>query len=37
LIDSREPQVLAGIVSDLRIINGQRGKVAISSSMTKRP
>jgi DNA polymerase III subunit alpha len=29
LIDSREPQVLAGIVSDLRIINGQRGKLAI--------
>jgi DNA polymerase-3 subunit alpha len=29
LIDCREPQLLAGIVSDLRIINGQRGKVAI--------
>ncbi|HEY9106991.1 MAG TPA: OB-fold nucleic acid binding domain-containing protein, partial [Roseateles sp.] len=29
LIDSREPQVLCGIVSDLRIINGQRGRVAI--------
>jgi DNA polymerase-3 subunit alpha len=29
LIDSREPQLLAGIVSDIRIINGQRGKVAI--------
>ncbi len=29
LIDSREPQLMAGIVSDLRIINGQRGKVAI--------
>src|SRR5205085_2198575 len=29
LIDSREPQVLAGIVSDLRVINGQRGRVAI--------
>jgi DNA polymerase-3 subunit alpha len=29
LIDSRESMVLAGIVSDLRIINGQRGKVAI--------
>jgi len=29
LIDSREPQLLAGIVSDLRIINGQRGKLAI--------
>jgi DNA polymerase-3 subunit alpha len=29
LIDSRELQLLAGIVSDLRIINGQRGKLAI--------
>ncbi|MFZ2987480.1 DNA polymerase III subunit alpha [Ideonella sp.] len=29
LIDSREPQVLAGIVSDLRVINGQRGRVGI--------
>jgi DNA polymerase-3 subunit alpha len=29
LTDSREPQVLAGIVSDLRVINGQRGRVAI--------
>ena len=29
LIDSRESQLLAGIVSDIRIINGQRGKVAI--------
>ncbi|WP_295855601.1 DNA polymerase III subunit alpha [uncultured Xylophilus sp.] len=29
LIDSREPQTLAGIVSDMRIINGQRGKLAI--------
>ena len=29
LIDSREPQLIAGIVSDLRVINGQRGKVAI--------
>ena len=29
LIDSREPQVLSGIVTDLRIVNGQRGKVAI--------
>jgi DNA polymerase-3 subunit alpha len=29
LIDSREPQVLCGIVSDLRVINGQRGRVAI--------
>ncbi|HAJ11322.1 MAG TPA: DNA polymerase III subunit alpha, partial [Comamonadaceae bacterium] len=29
VVDSREPQLLAGIVGDLRIINGQRGKVAI--------
>jgi DNA polymerase-3 subunit alpha len=29
LVDSREPQMLAGIVSDLRIVNGQRGRVAI--------
>jgi DNA polymerase III subunit alpha len=29
LIDSREPMLLAGIVGDLRIINGQRGKLAI--------
>ena len=29
LIDSREPQLVAGIVSDLRIANGQRGRVAI--------
>lgn len=29
VIDSREPQLLAGIVSDLRVINGQRGRVAI--------
>jgi len=29
LIDSREPQLLAGIVSDLRVINGQRGRVGI--------
>jgi DNA polymerase-3 subunit alpha len=29
LLDSREPQLLAGIVSDLRVINGQRGRVAI--------
>jgi DNA polymerase-3 subunit alpha len=27
--DSREPQLLAGIVSDLRVVNGQRGRVAI--------
>ena len=25
----REPQLLAGIVSDLRVVNGQRGRVAI--------
>ncbi|MEO8543598.1 MAG: DNA polymerase III subunit alpha, partial [Burkholderiaceae bacterium] len=29
LIDTREPQLLAGIVNDLRIINGQRGKLAL--------
>ncbi len=29
LVDSREPQLLAGIVGDLRVINGQRGRVAI--------
>jgi DNA polymerase-3 subunit alpha len=29
LLDSREPQLLAGIVTDLRVVNGQRGKVAI--------
>jgi DNA polymerase-3 subunit alpha len=27
--DSREPQILAGIVGDLRVVNGQRGRVAI--------
>jgi DNA polymerase-3 subunit alpha len=29
LVDSREPQSVAGIVSELRVINGQRGRVAI--------
>jgi DNA polymerase III subunit alpha len=29
LVDSREPRTIVGIVSDLRIINGQRGKLAI--------
>ncbi len=29
IVDSREPQLLAGIVSDLRLVNGQRGRVAI--------
>jgi len=29
LSDSREPQLLAGIVSDLRVINGQRGKLCL--------
>ncbi|WP_295640351.1 DNA polymerase III subunit alpha [uncultured Methylibium sp.] len=29
LLDSREPQLLAGIVSELRVVNGQRGRVAI--------
>ncbi|MEX8496877.1 MAG: DNA polymerase III subunit alpha [Leptothrix ochracea] len=27
--DTREPQMLAGIITDLRIVNGQRGKVAL--------
>ena len=27
--DSKEPQWLAGIVSDMRVISGQRGKVAL--------
>jgi len=29
LMDSREPQLLAAIVTDLRLINGQRGKLAL--------
>ncbi len=29
LADSRESQVMAGIVSDLRVINGSRGKLAL--------
>jgi DNA polymerase-3 subunit alpha len=29
LIDSRDPQLLAGIVTELRIVNGQRGRVAL--------
>ncbi len=29
LIDSREPQLLAAIVTDFRVINGQRGKLAL--------
>ncbi|MDP3134848.1 MAG: DNA polymerase III subunit alpha, partial [Burkholderiaceae bacterium] len=29
LLDSREPQLLAGIVSDFRVINGNRGKLAL--------
>ncbi|MBS0291617.1 MAG: DNA polymerase III subunit alpha [Proteobacteria bacterium] len=29
LADSREPQVLAGIVGDYRVISGQRGKLAL--------
>ena len=29
LVDSRDPQLLAGIVGDLRFVNGQRGRVAI--------
>jgi len=29
VVDSREPQLLAGIVTELRVVNGQRGRVAI--------
>lgn len=29
LVDSREPMLLVGIVTDLRFINGQRGKLAL--------
>ena len=29
LVESRDPQLLSGIVGDLRVINGQRGRVAI--------
>ena len=29
LLDSREPRLLAGIVGDLRMINGNRGKITI--------
>jgi DNA polymerase-3 subunit alpha len=29
LVDSREPVQIAGIVSDLRVVNGQRGRAAI--------
>ena len=29
LSDTREPQLLAGIVGDFRVINGQRGKLAL--------
>ena len=29
LADSREPQLLAGIVAGLRVVNGQRGRAAI--------
>ena len=29
LLDTREHQVIAGIVSDMRVINGQRGRLAI--------
>jgi len=29
LMDSREPQLLAGIVSDMKTINGQRGRLVI--------
>jgi DNA polymerase-3 subunit alpha len=29
LVDSREPQLLAGIITDFRIINGQRGRLGL--------
>jgi DNA polymerase-3 subunit alpha len=29
LIDTREPQLLSGIITDFRVINGQRGKLAL--------
>ncbi|RYF75480.1 MAG: DNA polymerase III subunit alpha, partial [Comamonadaceae bacterium] len=29
LMDSREPQLIAGIVSGMRVINGQRGRLAL--------
>jgi DNA polymerase III subunit alpha len=29
VVDTREPQLLAGIVGDLRVVNSQRGRVAI--------
>jgi DNA polymerase III subunit alpha len=29
LVDSREPQLVAGIIGGLRMVNGQRGRVAI--------
>jgi len=29
LIDTREPQLAAGVVSDLRFVNGQRGKLTL--------
>ena len=29
LVDTREPQLLAGIITDFRVINGQRGKLAL--------
>ena len=29
LVDAREPQLLAGIVGELRVVNGQRGRVAL--------
>ena len=29
LIDTREPQLMAGIVTDFRVINGQRGKLGL--------
>ena len=37
LVDSRDPQLLAGIVGDLRVINGQRGRVDRAGKGSTRP
>jgi len=29
LLDTREPQLVAGIITDFRVVNGQRGKLAL--------
>ncbi|MDB5859081.1 MAG: dnaE1, partial [Ramlibacter sp.] len=35
LVDTREPLLLAGIVNDMRVINGQRGKLALFKLVDK--